>query len=232
MDQHIARNGQQIGIFSEAEVQAGLSTGRFQASDLYWSEGMTDWQPLGVATSTSGLSVSTSVPSAEFNPYAPPQSNIVSSAMMPQLRLASRGVRFGAAMIDTLIILFVMLVPLILGIYLIEGGERLQADVVPVGAIVCFCLSGVGMLGLLVWNAVLLGKHGQTIAKRWLKIRIVSFPSGQPAGFGKAFGLRAVVNTIISQIVPLYGIVDVCFIFREDKRCLHDLIAETTVVED
>ena len=41
------------------------------------------------------------------------------------------------------------------------------------------------------WNAVLLGKHGQTIAKRWLKIRIVSFPSGQPAGLGKAFGLRA-----------------------------------------
>jgi hypothetical protein len=40
-----------------------------------------------------------------------------------------------------------------------------------------------------------------------------------------------VVNAIINQFVPLYGIVDACFIFREDQRCLHDLIADTTVVE-
>ncbi len=32
-------------------------------------------------------------------------------------------------------------------------------------------------------------------------------------------------------VVPLYGIVDVCFIFREDQRCLHDLIGETVVVQ-
>jgi uncharacterized RDD family membrane protein YckC len=65
---------------------------------------------------------------------------------------------------------------------------------------------------LLVWNAVWLGRHGQTIAKRMLGIRVVSFPSGQPAGYGKAFWLRAVVNYIINNVVPLYGIVDACFI--------------------
>lgn len=81
-----------------------------------------------------------------------------------------------------------------------------------------------------MWNGIWLAKHGQTIAKRMLGIRIVCYPSGLPAGAAKAFWLRAVVNFIINNVIPLYGIVDACFIFREDKRCLHDLIAETTVV--
>jgi uncharacterized RDD family membrane protein YckC len=41
--------------------------------------------------------------------------------------------------------------------------------------------------------------------------------------------LRGVVNGLLS-IIPLYGLVDALFIFREDKRCLHDLIAGTIVV--
>lgn len=234
MNHHIARNGQQLGVFAEEEIQPGIVTGRFLPDDLFWTEGMADWQPLSTkfaAPAASSAPAFSAAASAPFNPYTAPQANIVTPAMMPQLKLASRGVRLGAAIIDTLILMFVLMVPVVIGVVLMGQAEKAGGDDVPVAAISCFVLAGVAMLGLLVWNAVWLTKHGQTIAKRMLKIRVVTFPDGQNAGFVKAFLLRAVVNAIINQFVPLYGIVDACFIFREDQRCLHDLIADTTVVE-
>ena len=42
--------------------------------------------------------------------------------------------------------------------------------------------------------------------------------------------LRAWV-TFFLGIVPLFGIVDVLFIFREDRRCIHDMIAGTRVIQ-
>jgi hypothetical protein len=32
-------------------------------------------------------------------------------------------------------------------------------------------------------------------------------------------------------VVPFYGIIDPCLIFREDNRCVHDLLADTTVID-
>ena len=59
----------------------------------------------------------------------------------------------------------------------------------------------------------------------------MTFPDGQKPGFVKGFLLRSFVNGIIGQVVPFYGIIDPCFIFREDNRCVHDLLADTTVIE-
>jgi uncharacterized RDD family membrane protein YckC len=92
-------------------------------------------------------------------------------------------------------------------------------------------LTGLAFLGLTIWNIVLLTTRGQTLGKKWLGIRIVTFPDGQNPGFVKAFLLRSFVNGIIAQVVPFYGIIDPCFIFREDNRCVHDLLADTTVIE-
>lgn len=43
----IARDGQQLGQFSEEEVRSGLFEGRYLATDVAWTEGMSDWRPLG-----------------------------------------------------------------------------------------------------------------------------------------------------------------------------------------
>ncbi len=47
MQIHVARNSAQLGVFSPEDVVAGLSSGRFHASDLAWREGMAAWTPLG-----------------------------------------------------------------------------------------------------------------------------------------------------------------------------------------
>jgi uncharacterized RDD family membrane protein YckC len=49
----------------------------------------------------------------------------------------------------------------------------------------------------------------------------------------RAFLLRGTLPFMVEQI-PLVGLlfwlVDSCFIFREDQRCLHDLVAGTRVI--
>ena len=47
MQIHVARNSAQLGIFALEEIQAGLQSGRFLASDLAWRDGMPAWTPLG-----------------------------------------------------------------------------------------------------------------------------------------------------------------------------------------
>jgi hypothetical protein len=55
---HIGRGGTNLGTFSIEEVQEGLRTGRFLATDLAWETGMADWQLLGqVMAAKSGGSV-------------------------------------------------------------------------------------------------------------------------------------------------------------------------------
>lgn len=46
MQYHVARDGQQLGRISEAELKAGLHDGRFLPTDLGWREGMGEWTPL------------------------------------------------------------------------------------------------------------------------------------------------------------------------------------------
>jgi len=225
MTYHIARGGQQIRVFAEEEIRSGLGTGRFQAGDLCWTDGMADWQTVG-----SKMAGSTPpAPVTSLNPYAAPQSQVLST--LPGLTPASRGTRLGASLLDMLTGIIGMGVPIGLGIFFMAQMEQSGSKDVPAGAIVCFGLTGLAFLGLTVWNIVLLTTRGQTLGKKWLGIRIVTFPDGQKPGFVKGFLLRSFVNGIIAQVVPFYGIIDPCFIFREDNRCVHDLLADTTVIE-
>ena len=43
---HVNRGATSLGTFSEADVRAGLSSGRFTGTDLGWREGMATWLPL------------------------------------------------------------------------------------------------------------------------------------------------------------------------------------------
>lgn len=234
MNYHIARDGQQLGVFAEQEIQPGIATGRFLASDLFWTEGMAGWQALNTRFSMSvpAAPVMTAGAPPAFNPYAAPQSNVVSPAMMPRYTLASRGGRLGAAILDGFVGLLVVGLPLVSGIAMLDPKSNSPDQAVSLAAIICFVLAGLGFIGLTIYNIVLLTTRGQTIAKKWLGMRIVTHPDGQNPGFVKAFFLRSFVNGIINQLVPFYVLVDICFIFREDQRCLHDLIADTVVIED
>src|SRR5262249_42972993 len=96
-------------------------------------------------------------------------------------------------------------------------------------------VAGVGLgpiAALALFQAYLLSTRGQTLGKKWIGIRIVRLDGGPVTFFG-AVMLRAVVPALVAT-VPLFGVVfslaDAIFIFREDRRCIHDFIASTKVV--
>jgi len=229
---HIARDGQQLGTFSDQDIQSGLASGSILSTDLMWTEGQADWQPV-----SSQFSASWQAPAAQppaFNPYAAPQANVVSASLAPSMQLASLGQRLGAALLDGLVALVAVGIPYAVAGVSMAGAEQSHESGMPPAAVGGFAVAGIALLGLMIYNLVLLTKQGQTIGKKWLGIRIVSYPDGQRAGFVKAVLLRGFVNGIIGAIPLLgtiYSLIDILFIFREDRRCIHDLIGGTQVIK-
>ena len=166
----------------------------------------------------------------EDNRYAPPSAPVSDNAPLEEgeQELAGRGVRLGAAIIDGIIL------GLIVWPFAMSTDYWTRATQGDIGMGDLLQLSLVSLLGFLVLHGYLLHKYGQTIGKRLLGIRIVSATDGQLVSLGKIFGLRYVpiqiagVIPVIGNILPL---IDVLFIFREDRRCLHDFIAGTRVVK-
>lgn len=171
---------------------------------------------------------------AEFNPYEAPSAAVADLVDPESLELAGRGTRLGAKLLDGLImgggfaligILAAIFVPAFLSR---RGGGP------PVALFVVFAALGGGLLlALMIWNIVWLSRYGQTIAKRILKIRIIR-SDGEPVGMGRMLGLRIILMWVIESIPllgPLFSLVNACFIFRDDRRCIHDLIADTIVVK-
>ena len=87
-------------------------------------------------------------------------------------------------------------------------------------------------IGFAVWawlNIRYVLQNGQSIGKKMLNIKVV-MSDGSKASLGRIFWVRNVVNGLLS-IVPLYGLIDVLFIFGMQRQCLHDKIADTIVVK-
>ncbi|TSC58170.1 MAG: hypothetical protein Greene041619_730 [Candidatus Peregrinibacteria bacterium Greene0416_19] len=89
--------------------------------------------------------------------------------------------------------------------------------------------AGIFLIAVFVVQLFLLSIRGQTVGKWLMHIRIVGKDTLKHAGFVRTVLLRYFVNGILSY-VPGYSLVDILFIFRSDRRCLHDLIAGTIVI--
>jgi uncharacterized RDD family membrane protein YckC len=160
------------------------------------------------------------------NPYAPPTA-AVQDTDDEAGDLAGRGQRFGAALIDGFIGL-IAAVPIMLALgtfaYL-RAGQPIPTRLTIISALCGFAV-------FLAIHGYLLKTNGQTVGKRLIGIKIVDLDDRLPS-FGKVVGLRYLPITLVT-LVPIAGqflpLVDVLFIFRKDRRCIHDLIAGTRVV--
>jgi uncharacterized RDD family membrane protein YckC len=72
----------------------------------------------------------------------------------------------------------------------------------------------------------------QTIGKKLARTRIVSYQDGRNLGFVGNVLLRSLLPFLIASIIGgCFTLIDILLIFGAERRCLHDLIAGTTVVE-
>ena len=84
-----------------------------------------------------------------------------------------------------------------------------------------------------VLHGFLLQQYGQTIGKRIMGIAIVTMDNQKPAFF------MLIVQRYLSQwvmgMVPVIGILlrldDILAIYRPDRRCIHDHLAKTKVID-
>jgi len=149
--------------------------------------------------------------------------------MNPNFQLAGRGRRLGAQVLDWLIILGP---PAMWFTVMGVTGQFDHKEPAPV-AIVGMALGGIWLWVAFIWNLVILSRYGQTFGKRILGIQIRRQDGGAPT-FGTMVGMRVLLVGVICMI-PLLGaifaLVDILFIFREDRNCIHDMLAKTMVVD-
>jgi uncharacterized RDD family membrane protein YckC len=161
------------------------------------------------------------------NRYQPPKAE-VADVNSEEMELATRGARFGAAVIDGLLIAFVIFPVMFATGYLQEAMSGIQ----PLATQMMY--GSLGFVLYVVFHGYLLQKSGQTIGKRLVGTRIVSVDDNRVVPLWKILTMRQLPITVLSQ-VPMVGqvvaLVDCLFIFRADKRCAHDLIAGTKVVK-
>jgi uncharacterized RDD family membrane protein YckC len=228
MKYHITQNGRQLGELDEAQIQEMLGSGQLSPQDLGWRDGMGGWEPL----------------SRIFPYHVGPAGMAVPGGYGTGggQELADRGVRLLAVLADSGMALVAMLPAFTLVMQMIkveaalkQSGDEGNAELTEMMESMNYTgpiIAGVLLLVLLIANLYFLATRGQTLGKMLCKIKIVDM-AGQNPGFVKAFLLRSLVPGIIGAVPflgPFFSLADPLFIFREDRRCLHDQIAGTKVV--
>ncbi len=100
-----------------------------------------------------------------------------------------------------------------------------------VNAVLC------GLPAYLILNGWLLWTRGQTAGKAAMSLMIVDHQTGNCASLWKLLFVRALIPVVVIavgfiwELLWLLVLIDFCFIFRKDQRCLHDWIAGTRVVK-
>ena len=148
--------------------------------------------------------------------------------------LAGRGRRFGAYIIDSIIagiVLFAVAYfnPGPLGVTMLDIMRAPTTQQMSTAGSIWF------LIIFMAINSYFLVTKGQTLGKRMLGIRIVDAASNGAATAVKLLGLRYVLVMLVMAIPiigQLLGLADALFIFRSDRRCVHDLLAGTKVVSN
>jgi len=142
--------------------------------------------------------------------------------------LAGPGRRLGGMLVDLVVVAVIVVL-----IMALTGGFRdvLGGHEPPMSGKLIY--GGLTIAVWLVLNAQLLAAKGQTIGKRAVGTRIVDLQGGIPP-LGKLLVLRYLIPWLVG-IVPflggIFGLADGLFVFRKDRRCIHDHLAGTRVLD-
>ena len=246
----IGGDGKEYGPATAEQLRSWINAGRANLETKAKLADETEFRRLGDFPEFGGPATPTEPPplAGNFNP-AP---NFAPAAPIPvvapvELTPADRLTRLFAVLIDNVILaLCVLPGAVLLGSaffqIVIDASRGIQpdfTDIEPGRLLLGAALIGLGAFSLLIVQIVMLSIRGQTIGKRLLGIRIVRNLDGSNPGFARAWLLRSLVvgligmliGTLLPMVGNLFPIVNYGFIFRADRRCLHDLIADTKVVK-
>jgi uncharacterized RDD family membrane protein YckC len=139
----------------------------------------------------------------------------------PTDTLAPIGRRVAAWLLDS-----VVLSPVIMLLTLLFGGDLSKGlDGIPQGALSAFWLV------LVAYTIGLVARSGQTIGKRWMRIRVADAVTGAVPNLDQS-ARRAV--PVLIQVIPVIGMLSLFLylpaLWRPRRQGLHDKLAATVVV--
>lgn len=142
--------------------------------------------------------------------------------------LAGRGSRLAAAIIDWLLLFF----PNMLAGRFFYGYDAYMKNLKNNSFEFIVSILFIGLIINLVCNGYLLYKRGQTLGKMIMDIEIVDMKNNVPPLFNSFF-VRSFLFSVLYfiPVVQLVAALDVLFIFSQSRRCLHDRLAGTKVVD-
>ncbi|MBK1832659.1 RDD family protein [Roseibacillus ishigakijimensis] len=166
----------------------------------------------------------------ETNPYAPPGQESMPEAPLPsgEAPLATLGQRFLASLIDSLIIYL----PVLLLALLIDYAP-LDQFVWEDRFLPNLLVTATTYLAFILINFHLLSTRAQTLGKAIFKIQVRRLDGRLPS-LANQLGIRYFVYwflAIFPVIGPFFALIDALPIFRKNRRCLHDEIARTQVIQ-
>ncbi|MDR0901588.1 MAG: RDD family protein [Opitutaceae bacterium] len=138
---------------------------------------------------------------------------------------ASAGDRMVAAFIDGLVWMLSLL-PLWFCAMLHLSGAEISKEFLKLSIIFASITFGLAFI-IQGW---LLATRGQSIGKSIMHVRVVLLSSGdEPPGLVAGVLVRWLAMRLL-YVVPIVPIADFIFLFREERRCLHDYVAGTRVI--
>jgi uncharacterized RDD family membrane protein YckC len=143
---------------------------------------------------------------------------------------AERSTRLGAALLDGIIFSAMVYGPMMVGFFIV--GATADPSNTDAAGTMLLGVVGLTLVAFVLWTWLTIRQMkdtGQSLAKKMLGIKVVN-SDGSHATLGTLIWKRNVITWLLS-IIPLYGIVEVLWIFGEERQCLHDKIADTIVVQ-
>lgn len=168
------------------------------------------------------------------NPYASPVASDLPEPEVPGSGgLASLEKRFVGALIDGLVGIVGLLAALPFGNLDDLTSPESPFEIYTKLTGTFSAILGGWFVAVTLLQAYLVTTRGQSVGKIALGTKIVTL-DGSEAGFVQGVVLRSwlfIAAGSIPGIGSIVGLMDPLLIFRRDRRCLHDLVASTKVIE-
>ena len=188
----------------------------------------------------------------DVNPYIAPSSDLDHEFDVDKIELAGLGERFLARLIDFLlrniifVILFAIFSPGLIGLFGLTWGPNLEDSLNNPNMLmwyvfinfnnplVLYCIV-LTHISFLILQGIPLAIWGQTLGKKWLNIAMVDAQTYEKIPFLKLFFLSYFVWDIpaffFGPLNWLIRLTDLFFGFQNDRRTLHDKLANTVVIK-
>ncbi|HEU4648851.1 MAG TPA: RDD family protein [Gemmatimonadales bacterium] len=221
---HIDRDGQRFGPYDLETLRQYVATGHVLPSDMAWTDGLTEWEPVSVLL---GGSAPPPPPPPRPRPGATSLGQPKAHAAFPK---AGFGDRFLAALIDTGWCLLFMIPGTLVVLAGINGAASRGADFNGTTAFGVFLI--IAALCYIVWYSFV--KDGTPIGagkgKKMMGLMVVHLPTGAPCTRGQS-ALRQLVMALLG-LIPYVGwlIEPLVALTAEDGRRLGDRAADTQVI--